>query len=484
MDDTTSPAPSPDEQPSQPLQPTQPTEPVALPSDPWAAAPQPPVEPTPPVVPTPQYTQPYPSQPYGDPYAAGYAGSAWATDAPASVPTTDPWLPPSGTSLPPQDTAEAAPSTERRRAGTLVAVALVAGLVAGAAGAGAVVLATGSSNDDTSTSSFSASNSPASSTANASVERSRPAGTVAAVASDVLPSVVSILESNGSSAGEGSGIILDTEGHILTNNHVVAEVANGGKLTVTFHDGSSSSATIVGRDPMTDIAVIKVSDKTGLKPARLGSSASLQVGDQVIAIGSPLGLSGTVTQGIVSAINRPVVTDQESDDATAAISAIQTDAAINPGNSGGALVDADGAVIGINSAIATVAQSSLSGGQSGNIGVGFAIPIDQAKRIASQIIGGQKVSHGRLGTTVDGNSSQLTAVGARLTSIAPGSAAEKAGLKAGDVVTKVNDALIQGGDGLVASIRSFAPGTQVQITYVRDGQTKTITVTLGSDAKS
>jgi putative serine protease PepD len=482
MDDTTSPAPRPDDQPSQP---TQPTEPVALPSDPWAAGAQPPVEPNPPVTPTPQFTRPYPSQPYGDPYASGYAGSAWATDAPAAVPTTDPWRPPSPASLPPQDTAVAPQTSRGRRAGlTVVAVALSAGLVAGAAAASAVVIATRSGNDDASTSSFNASNSPASSTANASVDRSRPAGTVAAVAADVLPSVVSILESNGSSAGEGSGIILDTEGHILTNNHVVAEVANGGKLTVTFQDGSSSTATIVGRDPMTDIAVIKVSGKSGLKPAHLGSSASLQVGDQVIAIGSPLGLSGTVTQGIVSAINRPVVTDQESDDAQAAISAIQTDAAINPGNSGGALVDADGAVIGINSAIAAVAQSSLGGGQTGNIGVGFAIPIDQAKRIASQIIGGQKVSHGRLGTTVAGNTSQLSAVGAKLNSIASGSAADKAGLKAGDVITKVNDALIQGGDGLIASIRSFAPGTQVQITYVRDGQTKTVNVTLGSDADS
>ncbi len=479
MDDTTSPAPSPDDRPSEPgpIQPTQPTEPVALPSnDPWATTAQPP---------SPQFTQPYPSQPYGDPYATGYSGSAWATDAPAGVPTSDPWLPASGTSLPPQDTATATPSANRgRRAGaSVVAVALLAGII-GATGASAVVIATRPGNDDPGTSSFSASSSPSSSTANASVDQTRPAGTVAAVASDVLPSVVSILESNGSSAGEGSGILLDTEGHILTNNHVVAEVANGGKLTVTFHDGSSSSATIVGRDPMTDIAVIKVSNKAGLKPARLGSSASLQVGDQVIAIGSPLGLSGTVTEGIVSAINRPVVTDQESDDAQAAISAIQTDAAINPGNSGGALVDEHGAVIGVNSAIATVAQGSPGGGQSGNIGVGFAIPIDQAKRIASQIIGGQTVSHGRLGTTVDGNTSRLTSLGAKLTSIAAGSAAAKAGLKAGDVVTKVNDALIQGGDGLIASIRSFAPGTQVRLTYVRDGQTKTVTVTLGSDAKS
>ena len=206
---------------------------------------------------------------------------------------------------------------------------------------------------------------------------------------------------------------------------------------------------------MTDIAVIKVSNKAGLKPARLGSSASLEVGDQVVAIGSPLGLSGTVTEGIVSALNRPVVTDQASDDAQAAISAIQTDAAINPGNSGGALVDMNGAGHRHQLGDRHASRSSTGGGQSGSIGVGFAIPIDQAKRIASQIIGGQTVSHGRLGTTVDGNTSRLTSLGAKLTSIAAGSAAAKAGLKAGDVVTKVNDALIQGGDGLIASIRSL-----------------------------
>jgi putative serine protease PepD len=361
----------------------------------------------------------------------------------------------------------------------LVAVAVAAGLI-GAAGAGAVEIATRPGTDSSSNAGFTATT-PSGSTSNVSIDHSRPAGTVAAVANDVLPSVVSILETNGSQAGEGSGIILDTAGHILTNNHVVADVASGGTLTVTFKDGSSSKATIVGRDPLTDIAVIKVEGKTGLVPAKLGSSASLQVGDQVIAIGSPLGLSGTVTEGIVSALNRPVVTAQDTNE-DAAISAIQTDAAINPGNSGGALVDADGAVVGVNSAIATVAGQSLSGGQAGNIGVGFAIPIDQAKRIASDIIAGRKIAHALLGTTVSRNTSELTTIGAKLRSIKPGSAAATAGLKVGDDVTKINGEVIQGGDGLIATLRSFAPGTTVQLTYVRAGITRTISVTLGSDA--
>jgi putative serine protease PepD len=483
MDDTTEPerAANSDDRPTDPTQPINP-----MPADPWST-PESAAQPTTPIPPVPPPTQP--TQPYGDPYASGYAGTVWGAGGPPVTqvpPVPDPWLPP-GAAFPPQDvltgTGTATSGGRGRRPGlTLIAVALAAGLI-GAGGASAVVLATRTGNDGSSSTAFSAG--PASSTATTSVDRSRPAGTVAAVAADVLPSVVSILETSGSSAGEGSGIVLDTEGHILTNNHVVAEVASGGTLTVTFQDGTSAKAAIVGRDPLTDIAVIKVTGQTGLKPAHLGSSASLQVGDQVIAIGSPLGLSGTVTEGIVSAIGRPVVTDQQSDAEQAAISAIQTDAAINPGNSGGALVDGDGAVIGINSAIATVASNSFGGSsQSGNIGVGFAIPIDQAKRVASQIIAGQKVTHARLGTRIAQSNSELTTIGATLGEVAAGSAADKAGLKSGDVITKVNDALVQGGDGLVASIRSFAPGTQVDITYVRAGQTHTVSVTLGSDATS
>jgi putative serine protease PepD len=348
----------------------------------------------------------------------------------------------------------------------------------------AVVIATRPANGGTS-SSFSSS--AAASTTNTAIDRSRPAGTVAAVAQAVLPSVVSILETNGNSAGEGSGILLDTQGHILTNNHVVAEAASGGSLTVTFQDGSSQKATIVGRDPLTDIAVIKIPASANLKPARLGSSAGLRVGDQVVAIGSPLGLSGTVTEGIVSALNRPVVTSQDTNSANAqqaAISAIQTDAAINPGNSGGALVDADGAVVGINSAIATVASQS-QGGQSGNIGVGFAIPIDQAKRIAAQLIGGQTPTHAVLGVTLDqSQESSFTTVGAKVSQLTSSNgAAAKAGIKAGDVISKVNGDIVQGPDGLRATIRSFAPGTTVDITYERGGVEHTIKVTLGTDAK-
>jgi putative serine protease PepD len=513
MDDTTQPPDASNEddtEPQQPINPAQqPTTPI--PADPWSipstagVTPPPPAEPTqpipavppvpasypvPPVQQPPQFPPPQPTQPYGDPYAAGYTGSGWgASAAPVSSvpPVGDPWLPPGGAALPPRDVVASSGSRDRGRRGglTLVAVALAAGLIGGGT-VGAVVLATRTSNDGTSSTAFSAA--PTSTTTPTAVT-SRPAGTVAAVAQDVLPSVVSILESNGQEAGEGSGIILDTQGHILTNNHVVADVASGGTLTVTFQDGSSAKATIVGRDPLTDIAVIKVNGKSDLKPATLGSSASLQVGDQVIAIGSPLGLSGTVTEGIVSALNRPVITSPDNATSatdTAAISAIQTDAAINPGNSGGALVNADGDVVGVNSAIATVAQNSIGGSsQSGNIGVGFAIPIDQAKRIATELLAGQTPAHAMLGVSLDQNQdSELTSVGAKVIDVKAGSAAAKAGFKVGDVVTKVNGNLVQGNDGLIATIRSFAPDTSVQLTYTRGGATHTVDVTLGSDAKS
>ena len=302
-------------EPSQPIQPTQPTQPIQ-PIDPWAnpdsvaqpvqpaqpgqpAQPVAPTQPTEPMTPVQPVSQPaQPTQPYGDPYAAGYTGAAWGASA---VPPVDPWLPLSH-SMPQTDVLEQGSTkggSGRRYGGlTLVAVAVLAGLIS-AAGVSAVVIATRPANDGNS-SSFSSS--PASSTTNTAIDRSRPAGTVAAVAQAVLPSVVSILETNGNSAGEGSGIVLDTQGHILTNNHVVADAANGGSLTVTFQDGSSAKATIVGRDPLTDIAVIKIDRTPTSSRRRLGSSASLRVGDQVVAIGSPLGLSGTVTEGIVSAL--------------------------------------------------------------------------------------------------------------------------------------------------------------------------------------
>ncbi len=298
-------------------------------------------------------------------------------------------------------------------------------------------------------------------------------GSVAAVAADVLPSVVSIK----GSSGEGSGVILDAEGHILTNNHVAVLGENGGSLTVVLQDGRSAAATIVGLDPATDLAIIKVDGLDDLKPITLGTSGDLAVGDQVLAIGSPLGLSGTVTEGIVSALHRPVTAGEATATSSLAVfEAIQTDAAINPGNSGGALVDGSGHLVGINSAIASLGSSA--GGQSGSIGLGFAIPVDQATRIAQELIDSGTATHARLGTTVG---DVQTGTGATLGEVTDGSAAAKAGLRSGDVVTKIDGRVIDGSEGLVAAIRSQAPGTEVTLTYLRDGNEATATVTLGSD---
>lgn len=314
-----------------------------------------------------------------------------------------------------------------------------------------------------------------------------PSGAVSRVADKVLPSTVSIMSRSTSAAAEGTGIIISSSGQILTNNHVVAAAKQGARLTVSFHNGKTARATIVGTDPTTDLAVIKAQGVSGLKPATLGNSKSLEVGDPVVAIGSPLGLSGTVTSGIVSALHRPVQTTGESqggspysgganqERSSAVLDAIQTDAAINPGNSGGPLVDMDGKVVGINSAIASLGGSA--GGQSGSIGLGFSIPISEAWPIAKELIKDGTASHALLGVRV---SEPRSGNGARIVAVTS-SPAKKAGLKAGDVVTKVNGRLIEGADGLVAAVRSHRPGDTVKVTYVRDGSAHTTQVTLGSD---
>jgi putative serine protease PepD len=356
--------------------------------------------------------------------------------------------------------APAAPSTGRRTAAAIVATALLAG------GVGGVVGATASSRD---TAAPAASSSAPISPANAAASS---AG-VEAVASKVLPSVVSIAFTGQGGSGTGSGVVLSKDGVILTNNHVVAEAADGGSLTVSFQDGSTSPATIIGRDPGADVAVIKVDKTDSLVPAQLGSSADLQVGQQVVAIGSPLGLSGTVTSGIVSALNRPVVSGDGSGSSQSVLNAIQTDAAVNPGNSGGALVDMQGRLVGINSAIATL--GAQQGSQSGSIGLGFAIPIDQAKRIADELQKTGTASRAVLGVaTSDGQG------GAQITQVADGSAAATAGLQVGDVVTNVGTTRITSSQQLMATIRSQVPGAKVDITYQRAGQTAKVTVTLGS----
>jgi S1-C subfamily serine protease len=311
---------------------------------------------------------------------------------------------------------------------------------------------------------------------------SRPPGSIADIAQRVLPTVVSIEVRAASGSGTGSGVVIDKAGYVLTNNHVISAVTTGrGSLRALFSDQSAAEARVVGRDPKTDLAVIKV-EKPGVTVAALGDSGKIAVGDPVIAVGSPLGLAGTVTSGIVSALNRPVrlggQAGNSGSDTNAVINAIQTDAPINPGNSGGALVDGAGALVGINSAIATLSSGQ---GQSGSIGLGFAIPINEAREIAQQLIRTGKVRHATLGVTAQSVTDGAARDGALVQRVAAGSAAAKAGIRAGDVITRVAGRLVSGADDLVVQVRTRKVGEQVELTYIRAGRTAKVTVTLQSD---
>ena len=300
---------------------------------------------------------------------------------------------------------------------------------------------------------------------------------VAQIAAKLLPSVVTLNVSGATESGTGSGVIIRSDGYILTNNHVVEVAANGGTITADFYKGKQKvPARIVGRDPKTDLAVVRV-DATNLPAAVLGQSSSLVVGDPVVALGAPLGLSSTVTSGIVSALDRNVDVPDESGGSSGGliIGAIQTDAAINPGNSGGPLVDDKAQVIGINSAIA--AAPGNTGSTGGNIGVGFAIPIDYARSIADEIIKTGKATHPYVGVTAGPDTTGNTN-GAKVISVVPGGPADKAGLRPDDVIIKVQGQTIDGVDGLVAATRLHKVGDVVSITYVRDGKTYTVPVTL------
>jgi len=276
-------------------------------------------------------------------------------------------------------------------------------------------------------------------------------------------------------SGEGSGVILTADGNVLTNNHVVAGAT--GDITVTLADGSEHQATVVGTSPSYDLAVIKLQGVSGLKPATLGRSADVQVGQQVVAIGSPQGLTGTVTTGIVSAFDR-TVSVQGEDGSTVVYNGLQTDAPINPGNSGGPLVNLDGQVVGINSAIATTGSSS--GSQGGSIGLGFAIPVDQAKRVSEEIMKSGTATKPVLGVTGSVSGQNSSGSGAQISGVQSGSPAAAAGLAAGDVVTKVGDAKVEDFADLIARIGSYAPGSKVTLTVSSGGSTKTVDVTLGS----
>ena len=304
-------------------------------------------------------------------------------------------------------------------------------------------------------------------------------GSIAAVAARLLPSTVQIsAEYQGQKGGAtGSGFVLDRQGHIVTNNHVVQDAdENEGPIEVVDEDGNRYPAEVVGRSSVYDLAVLFVPKATSLQPAALGSSQALRVGESVVAIGSPLGLSSTVTAGIVSALHRPVTTGNAGDNSSY-INAVQTDAAINPGNSGGPLVNLRGQVVGVNSAIATT--GGTIGGESGNIGVGFAIPIEQVRITADQILRTGEASYPVIGAKV--KTGETDGDGAEIDSVMPGTPAEKGGLEKGDVIVEVDGERVTDGIALIVAIRAHQPGDTVEFTVERDGKERTVSLTLGSE---
>jgi putative serine protease PepD len=393
----------------------------------------------------------YGSYPYGGYGAApGWGGTATAERPADPYPTV---------TLPTEK-----PRRSRGMTG-VVAAALIAGLVGGGAGfGGAYALLDNSARTSASAPALGSVPAPGG-TAPASN------GTVAGAAAAAMPSTVDIRVVTSQGVAEGSGVILTADGAVLTNNHVVS--GSNGTITVTLADGSEHTATIAGTSPSYDLAVLRMQNVSGLTAATLGRSADLQVGQQVVAIGSPQGLTGTVTSGIVSALNRTVGVQGE-DGSAVVYNGLQTDAPINQGNSGGPLVNLDGQVIGINSAIATAGQSS------GSIGLGFTIPIDQARRVAQEILDTGSATKPVLGVQGGQQSSQQAGSGATIAVVQDGSAAATAGLKAGDVVTKVGDANVEDFSDLVARIGSYAPGDKVTLTVGSGGAARTVDVTLGS----
>ncbi len=304
-------------------------------------------------------------------------------------------------------------------------------------------------------------------------------GSVTAVAQQVLPSTVQIsAEFEGEAGGAtGSGFVLDRQGHVITNNHVVQDAAEGdGPIEIVDQNGNRFDAKVVGRSPVYDLAVLFAEKATGLRPASLGASQVLRVGDGVVAIGSPLGLSSTVTAGIVSALDRPVTTGDSANDSSY-INAVQTDAAINPGNSGGPLVDLKGQVVGVNSAIATTGGGF--GGQSGNIGVGFAIPIEQVRITADQILKTGEARYPVIGAQVETGGDE--GEGARIDKVNADTPAQEAGLRKDDVVTAVEGERVTDGIALIVAIRTHQPGETIEFTVERGGEERTIRITLGSE---
>ncbi|MES4900640.1 MULTISPECIES: trypsin-like peptidase domain-containing protein [unclassified Streptomyces] len=314
---------------------------------------------------------------------------------------------------------------------------------------------------------------------------------VSGIAARALPGVVTIHVSGGTEQATGTGFVLDKQGHILTNNHVVEPAGSGGAISVTFNGGEVADAKVVGRDSGYDLAVIKVDGVSGLHPLALGNSDSVRVGDPVVAIGAPYDLAGTVTSGIISAKERPITAGGEEGDGSdvSYVDALQTDAPINPGNSGGPLVDSKARVIGINSAIRAADDGSgVGGSQGGSIGLGFAIPINQGKRVAEELINTGKATHPVIGVTLDmeyaGDGARVHTRGADGPPVNPGGPGDKAGIKAGDIITEVDGVPVHSGQELIVKIRSHRPGDRLRLTLRRDDRERTVELTLGSASGS
>jgi putative serine protease PepD len=395
--------------------------------------------------------------------------SPWWSDA-----TTDPWrdpYAPTAVILPtPPDTSAAQPEpvtdpdAPRRSFTPVLLICLLTALLAGGLGGtlGYVFAARGGVGGGTTLGAPPANTPP---------DVQRPAESLAGVAKRVLPSVVTVRVSG----AIGSGFVASAEGYVITNDHVVEGAT--GPASVVFSDGSTASATVVGHDAESDIAVIKV-DKAGLPPVEFGDSDAIAVGDPVLAIGSPLALANTVTSGIVSALDRTIQAGEQGGQVRY-YAAIQTDAAVNQGNSGGPLVDASGRVIGVNSVIRSVGASET---EAGNIGLAFAIPINQAKRVAKEIIDTGKARRTVIGATVGGGT-RNPGGGVKLSAVAAAGPAATAGLKSGDVVTKIDGKVLEDGTDLIALVRKYAPGSRVTVEYRRGAKSQTAAVTLAADVK-
>ncbi len=441
---------------------------------PWAPAP--PVQR--PVVTPPHGTHLPPAYPQAEPPAYPHAGptpppgTAVPTAGPAPAPQGlwqyDPWA--ASAARGSREKAAVASLTRGRVLAGAVAVALVAGGVG--AGVGVYLERDGGGSRVTLPQA-------------APGKGDRAPGSIAGIAARALPGVVTIHVRGGGEGGTGTGFVLDDKGHILTNNHVVQPAGSDGSISVTFNGGQTAKATLVGRDGGYDLAVIKVSGVSGLTPLPLGNSDSVRVGDSVVAIGAPFDLAGTVTTGIISAKERPITAGGKKQDGSdiSYVDALQTDAPINPGNSGGPLMDSSARVIGINSAIRSVGESA-AGGQGGSIGLGFAIPVNQAKRVAEELINTGRATHPVIGVSLDmgyaGDGARVNTDSARTPAVNRGGPADKAGIQPKDVIRKVDGVPVHSGQELIVKIRSHRPGDTLTLTVERDGGERTVRLTLGS----